>query len=61
MLYPLAQAIYYVLSVAIIILLLAYLFRAEIARCIGRSHSQMKNAHKEVTKEYHSGIEEEGK
>ncbi len=59
MLYPLGQAIYYIVITAIIVLILGYVLRAEIARFLGRSHSQIKNAHKEVIKEYRSGMEEE--
>lgn len=59
MLFPLAQAIYYVTITIVILIIAIFTLRATIARFIGRTHGQMKNAHKEVSKEYQSGLEEE--
>lgn len=59
MLYPLSQAIYYVTIIIVILLTIGFTLRAYLARFIGRTHAQMKNAHKDVLKEYQSGREEE--
>ena len=59
MFYPLAQAIYYVVITIIILLIIGFTFRAYIARFIGNVHGQIKSAHKDVLKEYQSGLEEE--
>lgn len=59
MLYPLSQALYYVTITIVILLIIGFTFRTYIARFIGKTHGHMKNAHKDVWKEYQSGLEEE--
>lgn len=61
MLYPLAQALLYVFSLGLALVLLCYIFRANIAHFIGKTRKKINAVKREITQEYHRGMEEEGK